>query len=176
MSEKNNVRLAISFRSEYQDVILPERFLESDNVVQIEHRGFRDNLFEASKQFLAYYGIPFTPLHMFTADIYNPLFLTLYCKTYQGDEAELPVLYERILKNAIESAGYDETENLVFPVIEAISKMTLSSGRRHFEKSEIESLEIWTTLGLAPRSFITQLLRENILRVERRMCIFPLIK
>lgn len=172
--EKNNVRLAISFRSEYQDVILPERFLESDNVVQIEHRGFRDNLFEASKQFLAYYGIPFTPLHMFTADIYNPLFLTLYCKTYQGDEAELPVLYERILKNAnikvhmnlkkaIESAGYDETENLVFPVIEAISKMTLSSGRRHFEKSEIESLEIWTTLGLAPRSFITQLLRENIL-------------
>lgn len=174
VSEKNNVRLAISFRSEYQDVILPERFLESDNVVQIEHRGFRDNLFEASKQFLAYYGIPFTPLHMFTADIYNPLFLTLYCKTYQGDEAELPVLYERILKNAnnkvhmnlkkaIESAGYDETENLVFPVIEAISKMTLSSGRRHFEKSEIESLEIWTTLGLAPRSFITQLLRENIL-------------
>ena len=174
VSEKNNVRLAISFRSEYQDVILPERFLESDNVVQIEHRGFRDNLFEASKQFLAHYGIPFTPLHMFTADIYNPLFLTLYCKTYQGDEAELPVLYERILKNAnnkvhmnlkkaIESAGYDETENLVFPVIEAISKMTLSSGRRHFEKSEIESLEIWTTLGLAPRSFITQLLRENIL-------------
>ena len=174
VSEKNNVRLAISFRSEYQDVILPEQFLESDNVVQIEHRGFRDNLFEASKQFLAYYGIPFTPLHMFTADIYNPLFLTLYCKTYQGDEAELPVLYERILKNAnnkvhmnlkkaIESAGYDETENLVFPVIEAISKMTLSSGRRHFEKSEIESLEIWTTLGLAPRSFITQLLRENIL-------------
>ena len=174
VSEKNNVRLAISFRSEYQDVILPERFLESDNVVQIEHRGFRDNLFEASKQFLAYYGIPFTPLHMFTSDIYNPLFLTLYCKTYQGDEAELPVLYERILKNAnnkvhmnlkkaIESAGYDETENLVFPVIEAISKMTLSSGRRHFEKSEIESLEIWTTLGLAPRSFITQLLRENIL-------------
>ena len=171
VSEKNNVRLAISFRSEYQDVILPERFLESDNVVQIEHRGFRDNLFEASKQFLAHYGIPFTPLHMFTADIYNPLFLTLYCKTYQGDEA---VLYERILKNAnnkvhmnlkkaIESAGYDETENLVFPVIEAISKMTLSSGRRHFEKSEIESLEIWTTLGLAPRSFITQLLRENIL-------------
>ena len=63
-------------------------------------------------------------------DIYNPLFLTLYCKTYQGDEAELPVLYERILKNAnnkvhmnlkkaIESAGYDETENLFFPVIEA---------------------------------------------------------
>lgn len=174
VSEKNNVKLAISFRSEYQNIILPERFLESDNIVKIEHRGFRDNLFEASKQFLAYYGIPFTPLHMFTADIYNPLFLTLYCKTYQGDEVELPVLYERILKNAnnkvhmnlkkaIESAGYDETENLVFPVVEAISKMTLSSGRRHFEKSEIESLEIWTTLGLAPRSFITQLLRENIL-------------
>ena len=78
MCDKNYVRLAISFRSEYQNSILPERFLELDSVVNMEHRGFRNNPLEAARKFLGYYGIQFTPLHMFTANIDNPLFLTLY--------------------------------------------------------------------------------------------------
>ena len=89
VSEKNYVRLAVSFRSEYQNSILPERFLELDNVAKMEHRGFRNNPLEAARKFLGYYGIQFTPLHMFTANIDNPLFLTLYCKTYQGDDCLL---------------------------------------------------------------------------------------
>lgn len=174
VKDKNYVRLAISFRSEYQKSILPERFLELDSVVKIEHRGFRNNSLEAAKQFLGHYGIPFTPLHMFTANIDNPLFLTLYCKTYQGDEAELPVLYERLLEKAnekihiklakpIEVAGYDQSENIVLPIVEAISKQTLLTGKRYFEKSEIESMPVWNSLGLTARPFITQLIRENIL-------------
>lgn len=172
--DKNYVRLAISFRSEYQNAILPERFLELDNVVKIEHRGFRSNLFESAKKFLGHYGIPFTPLHMFTSNIANPLFLTLYCKTYQGDEVELPVLYERLLEKAneklhiklakaIETAGYDQSDNIVLPIVEAISEQTLLTGKRHFEKSEIESMPIWNSLGLVARPFITQLIQENIL-------------
>lgn len=174
VSDKNYVRLAMSFRSEYQNAILPERFLELDNVVKIEHRGFRSNTLEASKKFLGYYGIPFTPLHMFITNIDNPLFLTLYCKTYQGDEVELPVLYERLLEKAndklhiklakaIEAAGYDQSDNIVLPIVEAISKQTLLTGKRHFEKSEIESMPIWNSLGLAARPCITQLIQENIL-------------
>lgn len=174
ISDKKYVRLAVSFRNEYQKSILPEGFLELDNVVKIEHRGFGNNPFEAAKQFLSHYGIAFTPLHMFTANIYNPLFLTLYCKTYQGDEVELPVLYERLLEKAneklhmklakaIETAGYDQSDNLVIPIVEAISKQTLLTGKRHFEKSEIESLGIWNSLGLVARPFITQLIKENIL-------------
>lgn len=174
VSDKNYVRLAVSFRSEYQKSILPERFLELDNVTKIEHRGFRNNPFEAAKQFLDHYGIQFTPLHMFTSNIDNPLFLTLYCKTYQGDEVELPVLYERLLEKAndklymekaklIETAGYDQSDNIVLFIVEAISKQTLLTGKRHFEKSEIESMPIWNSLGLTPRPLITQLIRENIL-------------
>lgn len=174
VSDKNYVRLAVSFRSEYENAILPERFLELDNVMKIEHRGFRSNPLEASKKFLSHYGIPFTPLHMFTTNIDNPLFLTLYCKTYQGDEVELPVLYERLLEKvndrlriklakAIETAGYDQSDNIVLPIVEAISKQTLLTGKRHFEKSEIESMPIWNSLGLVARPFITQLIQENIL-------------
>lgn len=65
VSEKNYVRLAISFRSEYQKSIHPDRFLECENVVKKEHRGFRSNPLKAAKKFLRYYGIQFTPLHLF---------------------------------------------------------------------------------------------------------------
>ncbi len=175
ISEKKYVRLAISFRSEYEKVILPERFLELENIEKIEHRGFKEDPLDAAKKFLSYYGIQFSPLHMFTANIDNPLFLTLYCKTYQGDEVELPVLYERLLEKAndnihirlteiIEKAGYDQSYNLVLPIIEAISEQTLITGKRHFEKCEIESLPIWNSLGIAARLFISQLIRENILQ------------
>ncbi len=174
VSDKNYVRLAISFRSEYHNSILPENFLKQENVMKMEHKGFRDNPFEAAKKFLGYYGIPFTPLHMFNANIDNPLFLTLYCKTYQGDEVELPILYERLLEKAnekihiklakaIEIAGYEQSENLVLPIIQAIAKQTLFTGKRHFEKNEIESISVWNSLGLGARPFITQLIQENIL-------------
>lgn len=174
VNDKNFVRLAVSFRSEYQNLILPDRFLELDNVMNMEHRGFINNSFKAAKEFLSYYGIQFTPLHMFNSNIYNPLFLTLYCKTYRGDEVELPVLYERLLENAndkihvklakaLETAGYDQTYNIVLPIVKDISEYTLITGKRHFEKSEIESMKIWNSLGLIARPIITQLIQENIL-------------
>ncbi|MBS5115448.1 MAG: hypothetical protein KHY88_07115 [Erysipelotrichaceae bacterium] len=172
--EKNFVRLAISFRSEYEKTILPDNFLEYDDVMKIEHYGFKGNSLEAAKRFLDHYGIPFTPLHMFTSNIDNPLFLTLYCKTYQGDEVELPVLYERLLEKAndkmhiklataIEHAGYDQSYNIVLPIIESISKQILLTGKRHFERDEIVSMTIWNEMGLSAIPFVTQLIRENIL-------------
>lgn len=85
---KKYVRLAISFRSEYEKVLLTEQFFKVDNVVKIEHTGFMGNSFKAVRKFLGHYGIPFAPVHMFSRNIYNPLFLTLYCKTYQGDEVD----------------------------------------------------------------------------------------
>ncbi len=172
--EKNFVRLAISFRSEYEKTILPDNFLEYDDVIKIEHYGFKGNSLEAAKRFLDHYGIPFTPLHMFTSNIDNPLFLTLYCKTYQGDEVELPVLYERLLEKAndkmhiklataIGNVGYDQSDNIVLPIIESISKQILLTGKRHFERDEIVSMAIWNEMGLSARPFIIQLIRENIL-------------
>ena len=192
VSDKNYVRLAISFRIEYQNSILPERFLELDNVVKMEHRGFRDNPFEAAKKFLGYYGIPFTPLHMFNSNIDNPLFLTLYCKTYRGDEVELPILYERLLEKAndkihiklakaIETAGYEQSDNLVLPIVQAIAKQTLLTGKRHFEKNEIESMSVWNSSGLVARPFYYSNLYRKIFfmimnQMGRTMCIFHLIE
>lgn len=172
---KRFVRLAISFRSEYENTILPERFFELDGVVKIEHRGFKSNSMEAAKEFLAYYGLSFTPIQMFSSNIDNPLFLTLYCKTYQGDDVGLQMLYDRLLDKAndkiyttlertIRSAGFDASDNIVSMIVDAISKEILATGKRQFEKSELANLSIWNELDLPPIVFIIQLIKENVLQ------------
>lgn len=172
--DKEHVRLAISFRNEYEKSILPENFLELNGVVKMEHQGFRGNSIEAAKEFLAHYGIPFTPIQIFTNRIDNPLFLTLYCKTYQGDEVGLQVLYDRLLEKAndkiydsledtLRVAGFEASDNLVLMIVDAISKEILANGNRRFEKKELEKMSIWHELNLSARPVIRRLIQENIL-------------
>lgn len=111
---------------------------------------------------------------MFTNRIDNPLFLTLYCKTYQGDEVGLQVLYDRLLEKAndkiydsledtLRVAGFEASDNLVLMIVDAISKEILANGNRRFEKKELEKMSIWHELNLSARPVIRRLIQENIL-------------
>ncbi len=95
------VRLVVSYRSEYEKLVLPDSMINGeDDIVRINHRGFEDNSIVAIREFLNHYNIPFTPLEYFGYEMSNPLFLTLYCKTYNGEEVSLPTLYERLIEKA----------------------------------------------------------------------------
>lgn len=172
--ELKNVRLVLSFRSEYRKVLLGEGELKENNVCNIVHSGFAEESFQAAQTFLNHYGIPFTPLQMFNHYIINPLFLTLYCKTYKGDDVDFPVLYERILsvandnihKNmtlALTTAGYDVCDDVVTPVIISLADHIIKTGHRYFSKDEISELPIWKTNGIVLQPFVQNLVRENIL-------------
>ena len=128
----------------------------------------------AIKQFLNHYNIPFTPLHMFNQSITNPLFLTLYCKTYQGDDIELPLLYDRLLsvandnihkamRTALENLGYDSSIDLTTPVVMELAKFVILTGKRQFSKREICDVEVWKQYGIQAQAFIQYMVRENIL-------------
>lgn len=168
------IKLIISFRSEYQKALIEENELQKEGIYKIEHRGFAEESFVATKKFFDYYGIPFSPVHMFNQSINNPLFLTLYCKTYQGDEVELPVLYERLLnvantnvhKNMAQAllvAGYDSSDDVVTPVILALADYINLTGKKYFSKNEISDMSIWKINGINLRPFIQNMVRENIL-------------
>lgn len=173
LSEKKYVRLAISFRSEYEKTILPEDFTKKDGVISIIHTGFRDNSFEATKTFLQHYNIPFTSLEFLSSGMDNPLFLTLFCKTYDGNLVGLNDLYDRLLekandslfnsqKNYLRNCGYTNSENLVELVINAFSKELLSEGKFLLEKSKVLDLYVWKGYGLNPQPFINHLIKEGI--------------
>lgn len=175
-----HLRLVISFRTEYREALIEATGLAAPGVIQIEHSGFAEESFEATKRFLDYYNIPFTPVHMFNQAITNPLFLTLYCKTYQGDDIDLPLLYDRLLsvanknihkamRNALHNLGYDSSMDITTPVIMSLAEFINSTGKRQFSKNELCTLNVWHENGITAPAFVQYIVRENILHSHKNI-------
>ena len=169
------VRLVLSYRSEYQESILPDSFLMSrKDVVTMVHRGFEYNSIQAITEFLNHYNIPFTPLEYFGYEMSNPLFLTLYCKTYNGEEVSLPELYDRVIAHAnknicrifakeLQQKGYIGDEDILSSLITEISEWLVQQEKRFIPKKELIHLSFWTEYGMRVAPFVSQLLKEHIL-------------
>ena len=169
------VKLVLSYRTEYQKLILPDFVLENQtNIINMHHRGFEKNSILAAKEFLNHYNIPFTSLEYFGYEMSNPLFLTLYCKTYDGEEVSLPALYEKVLKRAnknmyqilgeeLRQKGYIEEDDILCPLIMKIAEWLIVHDERSISQKELVRLEFWTEHGLSAVPFIRQLIREHIL-------------
>ena len=175
LKEAPMVRMVVSYRPEYEQIVLPDTMCNGEeDVVRLYNRGFEDNSTEAIREFLNHYNIPFTPLEYFGYEMSNPLFLTLYCKTYNGEEVSLPILYERLIKKAEENIyfareeelirlGYNTGDDLFRPLISQISEYLVTHDERSIAKSELAKLSYWTEHGLTPAPYISCLIRENIL-------------
>lgn len=180
IKDKDYVRLAISFRSEFENSILPDGFCQKDDVYEIEHQGFKGNSIKSLQKFFSHYGLILTPTDLLMSNIDNPLFLTLYCMTYRGDGVyDLPTLYNLYLEKAnskiysrhkamFDNAGYDSSSNLVSEVVAAISKEIIKSGKKQFTKEDLKKLRVWEELGINSRIYLNSLVDENILIMEIR--------
>jgi hypothetical protein len=171
------VKLVLTYRSEYEKYILPDSMcqkMHSDEFITIHHRGFENNSIDAVRTFLDHYNIPFTPLEYFGYEMSNPLFLTLYCKTYNGEEISLPKLYERLIKQAnaniyrtleteLRSKGYSEDDNILRPLITELASTLVFQNDRSISKSDLCGLKYWSEYGLTPAPFIRLLIKENLL-------------
>jgi|GEM_PF-341746 len=171
------VRLVLSYREEYEESILPYSIIENKKagrVPFIYQNGFQDSGFDAIGEFLNHYDIPFSPLEYFGYKMTNPLFLTLYCKTYNGEDNSLPELYERLVKSVNEKLvttykeipdlnAYSNRNNILMPLIMQIAAYLISHGQRFLSREELEKLTYWSVYGLKAPSLIPILENENIL-------------
>ncbi|SFO03603.1 hypothetical protein SAMN04487831_106127 [Pseudobutyrivibrio sp. UC1225] len=176
IEQTNWVKLVISYRPEYEKELLPTSIIKRIDVEDIPvvyHRGFIENGLEAVQDFLKYYNIPFSPTDYFSYELTNPLFLTLYCKTYQDGNASLPVLYKRLIRQTNQKLigsckefvekGFGESDDVLSPfVIEYASKI-VSTGVRSLTKSELLEFNYWKAYGVTPAIFISALQRERFL-------------
>ena len=171
------VKLVISYRTEYESTVLPEMIIkekQEGKIVTIIHRGFEDNSIEAIKDFMNQYNIPFAPLDYFGYEMSNPLFLSLYCKTYNGEDVSLPELYERVIMIAnsnihialapqLKTMGYSGDEDLVSPLINEIAEYLVNHNERSISKNDLKNLSYWADSGLTVATFVRQLIKEHIL-------------
>ena len=169
------VKMVVSYRPEYEKLVLPDSMIiREEGVVRMVNRGFEENSIQSIREFLNHYNIPFTPLEYFGYEMTNPLFLTLYCKTYNGEEVSLPTLYERLIEKAntniyiaheedLRRKGYSATDNIVRPLVIQIAKYLVTHDERTISKPELVKLDYWNEYGLTPAPMIVSLIKENIL-------------
>lgn len=177
INDCNYVKLAISFRSEYERQILDNKLINpknNPNISYIVHNGFENNTEEAVQTFFNHYGIKFPLEYFLEYKFDNPLFLTLYCKNYQGDEPNLPQLYDRILAKAdqnlqcslpdvFKNNGYTEYDRIVYNLIICICSWIVKNGNKYIDKENLIELSYWKEYGLPLQPIIRELEREKIL-------------
>lgn len=170
-----NVRLIVTYRTEYRRILLSDSLKrKTDNgiVVTLNHYGFQGIETEALRTFLDYYNIPFSPDFYFSFDISNPLFLSLFCKTYKpGEEQSLPSLYERLMYQVNSNVsrrlkleiGEGSSHIFLSDLVDAFCEEGSKLGHRSITRTQLMGLSTWKRWGLQGKEgdIITELIREK---------------
>ncbi len=91
------IGVALSIRTTYEDVVLPEGVREE--VVCVTHEGFASRGEVATRAFFSYYGLHLPRIPLLNPEFNNPLFLKLFCKGLQSQGLhEIPEGYEGITR------------------------------------------------------------------------------
>lgn len=154
----NNVKLAISVRNGYENLVFDStvsKEINNGKILQLIHYGFAEESIEATRQFLNHYNIPFSPSYLLQHEMTNPLFLTLFCKTYDGNEYDLFTLFDRIISNTDseckKNLNIDSSLKLLDDFIEEIANIYISENKRRLSKYEVLNLNFWTMHGLTDK-------------------------
>lgn len=147
-----HVKLVISLRSRFEQLTLSQAVLdklEIGDIAKVEHRGFVDESPAKIYEFLSYYEIPFSPEYYLRSEMTNPLFLTWFCSTYNGEERGLFAIINNVLEQADQegskNAGHTEPTKMLTPLL---YEMLDVSATGVVTKQELLSLPVWDTYGV----------------------------
>lgn len=168
----SHIKLAVSVRDGYEKLVFDEAArtaISCGDVASIWHDGFTKVSIKATKEFLNYYGIPFLPSYSLQAEMTNPLFLTLFCKNYSGENFDIFSLFERLIERADEEAqtatGLPKSFPVIHHLINEIVPLRLSKESLSIEQTDLFRLQFWDTYGLTNQKiqFVTSLVRTGLL-------------
>ena len=152
----NFVKVVISLRSGYEDTVFDEsirRKITDCEIPAITHNGFWNNSIEAVKEFLNYYQIPFSPSYSFQSEMANPLFLTMFCKVYDGNDFDLYQLLEKFLEKADRDAqkaiDLQDFVPILNDLVKEIADFQFKNGLYTVGRNDILKMEFWDFNGLS---------------------------
>ena len=172
LEQFEKIRLIISYRTGYESLVLGDsvrEWLNSGKVLSLFHEGFRDESIDAVQDFLNHYGIPFSPEYYLQHEMSNPLFLTLYCETYDGSIVDIATLIDRIIEKADQEAqngiALDGDMPLLKHFLKDFSEKRINSDYHGISKQDVLNLPFWEEYGLSSKKiqYISGLLKFGIL-------------
>lgn len=169
-----HIKMAVSIRTGYEKMVLNDavkRGMDNGEIGNLVHQGFREESINATLTFLNHYGIPFLPSYFLQAEMTNPLFLSLYCKNYTGENFDMYSLFERVIdkadREAQEAVEIDGSIPLLQYLIDEIASIRLASNSIQISQTDLFDLGFWNRYGLADKKlkYVASLLRSGFLIV-----------
>lgn len=176
------LKLAVSLRSEYEPLFLTdtvENKVNEGSISRLVHSGLFEDSPRAIQDFLNHYGVPFAPSCYLNHEMSNPLFLTLFCNTYNGEEVDMYTLLDCIVeqadKEAKASIGFDGTNKLLIHLLEQMADYQLENNQNYISQNEFLKLPFWNDFGISKMPFLAALQRFGIintmyLKIENQEC------
>lgn len=85
------ISVAVSVRSSYEHVVIADDLVD-EKLVKVEHHGFAEHEYQATRTFFDYYGIEHPSVPLLVPEFQNPLFLKLLCKgLHEDNQSRFPV-------------------------------------------------------------------------------------
>lgn len=168
----NFINLVVSYREGYEIVLFDENYrqrIDNKEIALITHKGFTNNSLEALEIFLNHYNIPFSPSNMLSSEMMNPLFLMMFCKTYDNEEFDMYQVLDKFIKiSDVESqkdVGLSGEKKLLSKLIKDIAIYHLNNSTFVISEDELLDLKFWDRYGLINKKipYLTSLTKSGIL-------------
>ena len=175
IKEYSYVKIVFSYRTGYEQMLLGHQWrdiLSREEFCTYTNEGFKNNSVEAIKDFFNYYGITFTPQFYFYQDFENPLFLRMFCETFDERIADVDIIsiFDRVIKQAdidVKSSIFldDVHANLADGFIRDIAEYLLENRTHVIESKALKRLSFWKEEGLETQKlqYISAMSRTNII-------------
>ncbi|MGJ1323146.1 hypothetical protein ACR780_10670 [Sphingobacterium faecium] len=176
--------LVMSIRNSFVNLIAPYSDVDRKLVTRIEHNGFSDLEYEASKEFFKFYGIiqPSSPL--LNPEFQNPLFLKLYCQALRNRGLyDIPAGYQgitAIIASFIDSVDFklSEPSELYYDIKKSLVSKSVHAILEKMVHSDSDFLDylvasdtidnIFKNACTNQEPFLKRLISEGVFNVDMR--------
>ena len=168
----SNIKLVVTIRKGYEHYLFSDLIknkIERNDILKMIHRGLIDDSCDAVSEFMAEYGIKYSPEYYLSNNMTNPLFLKWFCETYDGNDNSYFDLIEKIIKKADEIACSDSRENVSQNIIKFLLNKICEyeinkSCVGRISKEVLLGLDIWQLYGVKDKNeYLRSLERFGIL-------------
>lgn len=174
-----HIKICISYTLGYEKMVLGDAIctkIADGEIVNIEHNGFQGEPIEATKQFLDNYDIPFCASYILQEEMTNPLFLTIFCKTYTEGNREFAIfsVFKKIIEQTDcttqEILGYDGNQALLLKLLRTVIADNLKQKERYISASRLRKLSFWEEYGIREKKipYISELCKAGIFSAYAR--------
>jgi hypothetical protein len=169
------IGLGVSCRTSYEKIIIPDS-LVPEKLVKVNHRGFEDHEYIATKTFFEHYGIARPNIPLLVPEFFNPLFLKIFCqglakqgltripRGLKGITAIFNFFIDAVHAVLWQRLDYDPVTKLAQQAVNVLAQRMAETGNHWIERSQASILVNTLLPGKGyQQSLFANLLSEGLL-------------